>query len=275
MSFEDVNPSSESPASASVEEPSSEKFKNPKDSQLKITEVVIPPKREINFATNYNSEETEPKEKRLLDSKEELSTAGYEHPPSVIKVGNSVIILDKGEIKSGQDLSSTPSPIIHVIGAEGLQIGGVDEFHVTETTEVTSEKFEVSSENVELEGPTKIPFLITEDVNETLLMDEVPGVIPLKHVEDVETSERNPAYPPLPDEDLISDDDTDDKSDSKILLSPSVVSILSLLYFDIGLQKQDLTWHSQIENKVPTVSRKQSLGKAMREQSEQRDVCLG
>lgn len=64
----------------------------------------------------------------------------YHHPPPVLKIGDQVLVLKKGELVPGQS-NSTPQPVITVIGAEGLQ-RGVEEKDSAEVRDVGNTKTE-------------------------------------------------------------------------------------------------------------------------------------
>lgn len=49
-------------------------------------------------------------------------TEVYDHPPPVIRIGDQLLFINKGQLVPEKD-ASTPTPIITLIGAEGLQIG--------------------------------------------------------------------------------------------------------------------------------------------------------
>ncbi|XP_044731868.1 uncharacterized protein LOC123294788 [Chrysoperla carnea] len=302
-SFEDAS----AVQSAEIQESSTKSIikELPIESRPKITikEVIAPPKREINVANTYN--ENSDNSPKIKDDVEKVRTEAeikneypenesYEHPASVIRVGNDVIIYEGGQIKPGHDLSSTPASFINVIGAEGLQIGGVDDvqnehFHnfgssteepkisssestyKTPTTEnlaylketdemaklntdvifkdsqekvlptsITSVKKQlidgIIEDQITSEGPTRIPisfegYSSTSSVEDDLLLessmkqerehvDEVSNNNnPIQHEKSKdeinENAERNPAYPPLPDDvDVILNEQNEEDLDS-------------------------------------------------------------
>lgn len=69
--------------------------------------------------------------KLLADSSNELSdvesyasekTEVYDHPPPVLRIGDQLLFIKQGQLVPEKD-ASTPTPVITLIGAEGLQIG--------------------------------------------------------------------------------------------------------------------------------------------------------
>lgn len=60
----------------------------------------------------------------LLDTQSYASekTEVYDNPPPVLRVGEQLLFFKQGQLVSEKDVS-TPSPVITIIGAEGLQIG--------------------------------------------------------------------------------------------------------------------------------------------------------
>ncbi|XP_066253040.1 mucin-4 [Euwallacea similis] len=63
-----------------------------------------------------------------IDSEPESSEVSevFQHPPPVLRVGDKLLILKKGGVLSEND-TTTPDSVITIIGAEGLQRGGVEE----------------------------------------------------------------------------------------------------------------------------------------------------
>lgn len=60
----------------------------------------------------------------LIDSQSYASekTEVYDHPPPVLRIGDQLLFFKQGQLVPEKD-ASTPSPVITLIGAEGLQIG--------------------------------------------------------------------------------------------------------------------------------------------------------
>ncbi|KAL3270096.1 hypothetical protein HHI36_009154 [Cryptolaemus montrouzieri] len=65
----------------------------------------------------------------VTDSEAESSeiTEVIQNPPPVIRIGDNLLFLKKNELINEKDAISTPTSIITLVGAEGLQRGGVDE----------------------------------------------------------------------------------------------------------------------------------------------------
>lgn len=87
--------------------------------EVKEIPITGPPKREIiltNIDDNIHNND-------LLDSDTESSEIleSYQ-PPPVLRIGDKLLFLKKGEFVPEKDVS-TPSPVITIIGAEGLQRG--------------------------------------------------------------------------------------------------------------------------------------------------------
>ncbi|XP_066157885.1 bromodomain-containing protein DDB_G0270170 [Euwallacea fornicatus] len=63
-----------------------------------------------------------------IDSEPESSEVSevFQHPPPVLRVGDKLLILKKGGVLAEND-TTTPDSVITIIGAEGLQRGGVEE----------------------------------------------------------------------------------------------------------------------------------------------------
>lgn len=80
---------------------------------------------EISTATQSPTKHiTEDPSNDLLDIDVSASerTEVYDHPPPVIRIGDQLLFINKGQLVPEKD-ASTPTPIITLIGAEGLQIG--------------------------------------------------------------------------------------------------------------------------------------------------------
>lgn len=58
----------------------------------------------------------------------------YHHPPPVLRIGDKLLFLKKGELVPEKD-TSTPASVITIIGAEGLQRGFEDSAEAPENTE--------------------------------------------------------------------------------------------------------------------------------------------
>ncbi|KRT82544.1 hypothetical protein AMK59_3053, partial [Oryctes borbonicus] len=86
----------------------------------------------------------------------------FQHPPPVLRIGDQLLFLKKGELVPEKD-ASTPSPVFTIIGAEGLQRGDIEsmEHHEIpkeiETSPVDIPKSSVESEiNTEDRGKVEI-----------------------------------------------------------------------------------------------------------------------
>ncbi|XP_076250788.1 uncharacterized protein LOC143190415 isoform X1 [Rhynchophorus ferrugineus] len=103
----------------------------------------------------------------------------FQHPPPILRIGDKLLFLKKGELVPEKDTSS-PQTVITIIGAEGLQRGGVEdslEIHEVKidpesniqhiSKEVIEPELEVTSENdadIEIEAlPTTQPETKKED----------------------------------------------------------------------------------------------------------------
>ncbi|XP_044754590.1 mucin-17 [Coccinella septempunctata] len=84
----------------------------------------------------------------VTDSEGESSelTEVIQSPPPVIRIGDNLLYLKKNELVNEKDASSTPSSIITLIGAEGLQRGGFEEVeNNTSLDALTSSTLDFSS----------------------------------------------------------------------------------------------------------------------------------
>ncbi|XP_045475459.1 uncharacterized protein LOC123681236 [Harmonia axyridis] len=72
---------------------------------------------------------TEENDLFVTDSEAESSelTEVIQSPPPVIRIGDNLLYLKRNELVNEKDASSTPSSIITLFGAEGLQRGGIEE----------------------------------------------------------------------------------------------------------------------------------------------------
>lgn len=121
--------------------------------EIKEIPITSPPKRETSLYIHQSIEDEENNRAELNDfelfrdkennpndlsdtesDSSEISEV-YHHPPPVLKIGDQLLFLKKGELVPGSD-NSTPLPVITIIGAEGLQRG----------TEDSSETHEESSQ---------------------------------------------------------------------------------------------------------------------------------
>ncbi|KAF5291203.1 hypothetical protein FQA39_LY14445 [Lamprigera yunnana] len=99
--------------------------------EIKEIPITGPPKLEISLLTHAQGMETQASNKiqrdDLTDTETESSEISeiYHHPPPILKIGDQLLVLKKGELIPKQDIS-TPRPVITVIGAEGLQRGTED-----------------------------------------------------------------------------------------------------------------------------------------------------
>lgn len=87
----------------------------------------------------------------IADSEGESSelTEVIQSPPPVIRIGDNLLFLKKNELVNEKDASSTPSSIITLIGAEGLQRGGVEEFENTTNLDISTSSSENHSTTAE------------------------------------------------------------------------------------------------------------------------------
>lgn len=108
--------------------------------EIKEIPITGPPKREINLKIHSQQlddsielkslnkvDPTENKDLDLGDAESDSSEISeiYHHPPPVLKIGDQLLFLKKGELVPSADVS-TPLPVITIIGAEGLQRGTED-----------------------------------------------------------------------------------------------------------------------------------------------------
>lgn len=99
--------------------------------EIKEIPITGPPKREINQGS-FSAEHTDRSDVEidnnhndlLIDSDVDSSEVqeNYHQPPPVLRIGDKLLFLKKGEFVSEKG-ASTPSPVITIIGAEGLQRG--------------------------------------------------------------------------------------------------------------------------------------------------------
>ncbi|KAK9886124.1 hypothetical protein WA026_014910 [Henosepilachna vigintioctopunctata] len=85
----------------------------------------------IKNKSNNGKENTEDSINDLLASDSDAEPSEIEevihNPPPVIRIGDNLLFLRKNEFVNEKDASSTPTSIITLIGAEGLQRGGLEE----------------------------------------------------------------------------------------------------------------------------------------------------
>ncbi|KAF5307994.1 hypothetical protein FQR65_LT06562 [Abscondita terminalis] len=128
--------------------------------EVKEIPITGPPKREINLSAQTQPIETKVTNKihDVGDSETESSEISeIYHSPPILKIGDQLLVLKKGELIPKQDIS-TPRPVITVIGAEGLQRGTEDS---AETHEITSKnEYSLTSVNY-----TEMPDVSVETPN--------------------------------------------------------------------------------------------------------------
>ncbi|XP_065155180.1 proteoglycan 4 [Atheta coriaria] len=126
---------------------------NPDDHQEITIHEIIPEIKEIPITNSPKREINEVVHKQLIkedddqhdesndlppDSESDGSEVAevYQHPPSVLRIGDKLLFLKKdGELVNEKGVS-TPATVITIIGAEGLQRGGV-EVEAEETLKTT------------------------------------------------------------------------------------------------------------------------------------------
>lgn len=144
---------------------------------IKEIPITGPPKREINLLTHPQTIDTNTTNKiqDVSDTETESSEISeiYHHPPPILKIGDQLLVLKKGELIPKQDIS-TPRPVITVIGAEGLQRGTEDS---AETHEITPKNENSPSEN--------------NKINYTETPDE-PVALPISPEKNVDTTTSSP-----------------------------------------------------------------------------------
>lgn len=188
--------------------------------EIKEIPITGPPKHEI-FITHIDDNV---QNNDLLDTDTESSEIleNYQ-PPPVLRIGDKLLFLKKGEFVPEKDVS-TPSPVITIIGAEGLQRGFEEslenhEINLNENLDknnsATEEEDVVGSESVVIEErihPAKetnpkreintsnnLPKqLIPVDTNEKVFISK-ESVLPLQNNEE-------PVKAILPEENLTSID---------------------------------------------------------------------
>uniref|UniRef100_A0A1Y1K1U4 VWFC domain-containing protein n=1 Tax=Photinus pyralis TaxID=7054 RepID=A0A1Y1K1U4_PHOPY len=98
--------------------------------EIKEIPITGPPKREINLLTQSQVLDAQITNKLHKDDISDTETESseiseiYHHPPPILKIGDQLLVLKKGELIPRK--GSTPRPVITVIGAEGLQRGTED-----------------------------------------------------------------------------------------------------------------------------------------------------
>ncbi|KAK5645075.1 hypothetical protein RI129_006375 [Pyrocoelia pectoralis] len=116
--------------------------------EIKEIPITGPPKREINLLTHgqvLDGKVIDKLKDDISDTETESSEISeiYHHPPPILKIGDQLLVLKKGELIPKKDIS-TPRPVITVIGAEGLQRGTEDS---GETHEVVVQRNDDSKVN--------------------------------------------------------------------------------------------------------------------------------
>lgn len=91
----------------------------------------------------------------------------FQHPPPVLRIGDKLLFLKKGEFVSEKD-TSTPSSVITIIGAEGLQRGGFED---------SGEIHEVRIENIPQENEDNDPTNSTTLAEKTDVLSEDNGFV--------------------------------------------------------------------------------------------------
>ncbi|ERL90173.1 hypothetical protein D910_07527 [Dendroctonus ponderosae] len=84
------------------------------------------PKFPATFATTAKAKES--REPAVLSTTivRRLVSEVFQHPPPVLRIGDKLLFLKKGNLVPEKDVT-TPDSVITIIGAEGLQRGGVEE----------------------------------------------------------------------------------------------------------------------------------------------------
>lgn len=198
--------------------------------EIKEIPITNSPKQEIGQLIVEEAIKTE-KLKEILNTSEsnELAIPDVESdssevaevyqtpPPVLVRVGDQLLYFDKGELIKNKDDSSTPSTVITIIGAEGLQRGFEDsvenheiqKFETDNTThETTSQASSIASETIQNpENVTSVMDAVLSP-NDTLELIELSDNStdfnatekPQKPTtEETTIHDTNPEYPPLPD----------------------------------------------------------------------------
>ncbi|KAJ8917623.1 hypothetical protein NQ315_000106 [Exocentrus adspersus] len=106
----------------------------------------------------------------------------FHHPPPVLRIGDKLLFLKKGEFVHEKD-TSTPNSVITIIGAEGLQRGGFED---------SGEVHEVKIENVPEDNKDSSNFTVSPI--DTISVDSIPESNPdLSLDPNVNASELNTA----------------------------------------------------------------------------------
>lgn len=107
------------------------KITSPPQKTVPPRSVSASPLNVVTFKTQDQTLSTANPIKLLADSSNELSdvesyasekTEVYDHPPPVLRIGDQLLFIKQGQLVPEKD-ASTPTPVITLIGAEGLQIG--------------------------------------------------------------------------------------------------------------------------------------------------------
>lgn len=151
-----------------------------------------------------------------VDSDSSEISEVYQHPSPVLRIGDKLLFLKKGELVSEKD-TSTPASVITIIGAEGLQRGFEDsgEMHealVKNGTTNTKEAAETS--DAALENSTQhIPSVVNQNNNYSDSTAEIIKVVPLEEATTENTVENTDVNSvPQTTETLIQESSTTEES---------------------------------------------------------------
>ncbi|GLV37511.1 uncharacterized protein CBL_20325 [Carabus blaptoides fortunei] len=169
------------------------KITSPPQKEVPPRSVSASPLNVVTFKVRDQTLSTANPIKLLTDSSNDLSdvesyasekTEVYDHPPPVLRIGDQLLFIKQGQLVPEKD-ASTPTPVITLIGAEGLQIGlgsgellehemipmNHDEPSVTSQTFIstnpTAKKLEEAEIPVDLSTKNTIQEFVSSEATET------------------------------------------------------------------------------------------------------------